>query len=75
METQFLWTQNWYPVIPLNYLDVSCPTALTLLDKKLVIISFSVAFPKKVYLLSSFILKFCSLNPGFFDKLGLKLRD
>jgi len=37
METQFLWTQNWYPVIPLSYLDVSCPTALTLLDKKLVI--------------------------------------
>ncbi|ERT05514.1 rieske domain protein [Lyngbya aestuarii BL J] len=37
METQFLWTQNWYPVIPLSYLDVSHPTALTLLGKKLVI--------------------------------------
>ncbi|MEB3281315.1 MAG: Rieske 2Fe-2S domain-containing protein [Lyngbya sp.] len=37
METQFSWTQNWYPVIPLSYLDVSRPTPLTLLDKKLVI--------------------------------------
>ncbi len=37
MEPQFLWDQNWYPVIPLSYLDVSRPTALTLLDKNLVI--------------------------------------
>ncbi len=37
MTTQFSWTQNWYPISPLSYLDSSIPTPVTLLGKKLVI--------------------------------------
>lgn len=31
------WLKQWYPVSPLNYLDNSCPTPITLLGKNLVI--------------------------------------
>ncbi|MEA5537226.1 Rieske 2Fe-2S domain-containing protein [Crocosphaera sp. XPORK-15E] len=37
MTTQFSWTQNWYPISPLSYLDPAIPTPVTLLGKKLVI--------------------------------------
>lgn len=37
MATQFSWTQQWYPISPLSYLDTSSPTPVTLLGKKLVI--------------------------------------
>lgn len=37
MTTQFSWTQQWYPLSPLSYLDSSRPTPVTLLGKKLVI--------------------------------------
>lgn len=35
--TNFSWTQQWYPVTPINYLETSTPTPITLLGKKLVI--------------------------------------
>lgn len=34
---QFSWTQSWYPISPLSYLDPKTPTPVTLLGKKLVI--------------------------------------
>lgn len=37
MTTQFLWAKQWYPIIPLSYLDILNPTPVTLLGKKLVI--------------------------------------
>ncbi len=37
MSNQFSWTQNWYPISPLSYLDASVPTTVTILGKKLVI--------------------------------------
>lgn len=37
MTTQFIWSQQWYPISPLSYLDTSSPTPITLLGKKLVI--------------------------------------
>ncbi len=37
MTTQFTWTQQWYPISPLSYLDTYNPTQVTLLGKKLVI--------------------------------------
>jgi phenylpropionate dioxygenase-like ring-hydroxylating dioxygenase large terminal subunit len=37
MTTQFSWTKQWYPIIPLSYLDTSNPTQVILLEKKLVI--------------------------------------
>ena len=37
MTIQFSWTQNWYPISPLSYLDTDVPTPVTLLGKKLVI--------------------------------------
>lgn len=37
MSNQFSWSKNWYPISPLNYLDDSVPTPITLLGKKLVI--------------------------------------
>ncbi|MDZ7959445.1 MAG: Rieske 2Fe-2S domain-containing protein [Aulosira sp. DedQUE10] len=37
METQFSWTQQWYPVSPLSYLNPSNPSSVTLVGKKLVI--------------------------------------
>ncbi|ACK69420.1 Rieske (2Fe-2S) domain protein [Gloeothece citriformis PCC 7424] len=37
MNSQFSWTKQWYPVMPLSYLDASSPTPITLLGKKLVI--------------------------------------
>ncbi|MDZ8069187.1 MAG: Rieske 2Fe-2S domain-containing protein [Nostoc sp. DedQUE08] len=37
MSTQFSWTKQWYPIIPLSYLDNLNPTPITLLGKKLVI--------------------------------------
>jgi phenylpropionate dioxygenase-like ring-hydroxylating dioxygenase large terminal subunit len=37
MTTQFIWTQQWYPIIPLSYLDTENPTPVTLLGKKMVI--------------------------------------
>ncbi|NET16727.1 MAG: Rieske 2Fe-2S domain-containing protein [Okeania sp. SIO1H6] len=37
MMTKFSWTKQWYPVTPINYLDPSHPTPITLLGKKLVI--------------------------------------
>lgn len=37
MKHQFSWSQNWYPVSPLSYLDASKPTPVTVLGKKLVI--------------------------------------
>ncbi|MBD2253248.1 Rieske 2Fe-2S domain-containing protein [Nostoc parmelioides] len=37
MTTNFSWTQQWYPITPLSYLEVSHPTPITLLGKKLVI--------------------------------------
>ncbi|MEH2367682.1 aromatic ring-hydroxylating dioxygenase subunit alpha [Nostoc sp.] len=37
MTIQFSWTKQWYPIIPLSYLDVLNPTPVTLLGKKLVI--------------------------------------
>ena len=35
--TNFSWTKQWYPVAPINYLDDSHPTPITLLGKRLVI--------------------------------------
>lgn len=35
--TKFSWTKQWYPVTPINYLDPSHPTPITLLGKRLVI--------------------------------------
>ncbi|MDF5711479.1 MAG: Rieske 2Fe-2S domain-containing protein [Nostoc sp. S4] len=37
MTIQFSWIKQWYPIIPLNYLDILNPTPITLLGKKLVI--------------------------------------
>jgi phenylpropionate dioxygenase-like ring-hydroxylating dioxygenase large terminal subunit len=37
MTNQFSWTKQWYPIIPLSYLDTDNPTQVTLLGKKLVI--------------------------------------
>ena len=37
MTTNFSWTKQWYPVTPINYLNSSVPTAITVLGKKLVI--------------------------------------
>lgn len=37
MVAEFSWTKQWYPVIPISYLDSSHPTSITLLGKKLVI--------------------------------------
>ncbi|WP_107667991.1 Rieske 2Fe-2S domain-containing protein [Cyanothece sp. BG0011] len=37
MSDQFSWSQNWYPISPLSYLDASVPTPVTVLGKKLVI--------------------------------------
>lgn len=37
MITQFSWLQQWYPIIPLSYLDSTKPTEMELLGKKLVI--------------------------------------
>lgn len=37
MDKQFSWTQQWYPISPINYLDPSKPTSVELLGKKLVI--------------------------------------
>jgi phenylpropionate dioxygenase-like ring-hydroxylating dioxygenase large terminal subunit len=37
MENQFSWTQQWYPLIPISYLDSQQPTSVNLLGKKLVI--------------------------------------
>ncbi|ACB53971.1 putative Rieske [2Fe-2S] domain-containing cell death suppressor protein [Crocosphaera subtropica ATCC 51142] len=37
MISQFSWSQNWYPISPLSYLDPSVPTPITILGKKLVI--------------------------------------
>lgn len=37
METQFSWTQQWYPISPISYLDPKKPTPVDLLGKKLVI--------------------------------------
>ncbi|NEP39904.1 MAG: Rieske 2Fe-2S domain-containing protein [Okeania sp. SIO2G4] len=37
MMTKFSWTKQWYPVTPINYLDPSHPTPITLLGKRLVI--------------------------------------
>ncbi|NEP07608.1 MAG: Rieske 2Fe-2S domain-containing protein, partial [Okeania sp. SIO4D6] len=34
---KFSWTKQWYPVTPINYLDPSHPTPITLLGKRLVI--------------------------------------
>lgn len=33
----FNWLKQWYPVSSLTYLDCSCPTAITVLGKKLVV--------------------------------------
>ncbi|WP_205127651.1 aromatic ring-hydroxylating dioxygenase subunit alpha [Okeania hirsuta] len=35
--TKFSWTKQWYPVTPIDYLDSSHPTPITLLGKRLVI--------------------------------------
>ncbi|WP_293076644.1 Rieske 2Fe-2S domain-containing protein [Okeania sp. SIO3B5] len=35
--TKFSWTKQWYPVTPIDYLDSSHPTPITLLAKRLVI--------------------------------------
>jgi phenylpropionate dioxygenase-like ring-hydroxylating dioxygenase large terminal subunit len=37
MENQFSWTQQWYPISPISYLDPAQPTSVNLLGKKLVI--------------------------------------
>ncbi|NET78154.1 MAG: Rieske 2Fe-2S domain-containing protein [Okeania sp. SIO1F9] len=37
MMTKFSWTKQWYPVTPIDYLDSSHPTPITLLGKRLVI--------------------------------------
>ncbi|MEA5598903.1 Rieske 2Fe-2S domain-containing protein [Rivularia sp. UHCC 0363] len=37
MMTNFSWTKQWYPVIPISYLELEHPTPITLLGKKLVI--------------------------------------
>ncbi|MFM2063297.1 MAG: hypothetical protein RLZZ507_2967 [Cyanobacteriota bacterium] len=37
MENQFSWTQQWYPISPISYLDPTQPTPVNLLGKKLVI--------------------------------------
>ncbi len=37
MAASFSWTKQWYPLIPLDYLDSSHPTPITLLNKNLVI--------------------------------------
>lgn len=37
MKTQFVWTQQWYPINPLSYLDTDNPIQVTLIRKKLVI--------------------------------------
>ncbi|MEH2327414.1 MAG: Rieske 2Fe-2S domain-containing protein [Nostoc sp.] len=37
MITNFSWTKQWYPITPISYLELSHPTAITLLGKKLVI--------------------------------------
>ncbi|WP_413175969.1 Rieske 2Fe-2S domain-containing protein [Anabaena azotica] len=37
MENQFSWIQQWYPLIPISYLDSQQPTSVNLLGKKLVI--------------------------------------
>ncbi|MGK7958750.1 MAG: Rieske 2Fe-2S domain-containing protein [Crocosphaera sp.] len=37
VTNQFSWSQNWYPISPLSYLDASVPSTITVLGKKLVI--------------------------------------
>ncbi|WP_299413731.1 Rieske 2Fe-2S domain-containing protein [Acaryochloris sp. IP29b_bin.148] len=36
-DQPFNWLKQWYPISPLSYLDIACPTPVTILGKNLVV--------------------------------------